>query len=100
MRLIIAMALLSVPASEAIASNRAKISPTEMAEAINEVANLSGHRYGPLPIRAADIRVLKCIGPDEEPTEFECVWQHRSAGKWVRYKSWLAIDGKGWHVID
>lgn len=100
MRCIVAMSLLSVLASEAIASSRARISPAEMAEAINEIANLPGYRYGPLPIRAADVRVLKCIGPDEEPTESECEWQHRSAGKWVRHKSWLAIDGKGWHVID
>jgi len=71
-----------------------------MAKAIAEIANTPVYRYGPKPIKAADIRMLRCAGPDEEPTEFECQWQHRVSNKWVRYKTWLAIDGKGWHVID
>lgn len=65
-----------------------------------EVVNTPIYRYGPNPIRPADVRVIRCVAPDEEPTEFECVWQHQVAGKWVRHTTWFAIDGKGWHVIN
>jgi len=92
--------LLTVLACPTFASNRAHVSALEMAKAIAEVAHTPAYDYGREPIRAADIRVLRCIGPDEEPTEFECVWQHRTPHKWVRYKTWLAIDGRGGHVID
>ena len=100
MKYVIAAILLTSLAGAALASNRAHVSASEMANAITEVANTPVYRYGPKPIRPADIRVLKCVGPDEEPTEFECVWERRAAGRWVRYKTWLAIDGKGWQVID
>ena len=51
-------------------------------------------------IAAKDIRVLRCKGPEEEPTEFECTWLQRSSGRWKLEKTWLAIDGDGWHDID
>jgi len=92
--------LLATLASPAFASHRARVSATDIANAIAEVRNTPAYHYGREPIRPADIRVLKCVGPDEETTEIECVWQHRSLGKWVQHKTWLAIDGKGWHVID
>jgi hypothetical protein len=48
----------------------------------------------------ADIRAVHCIAPDEEPTEFECKWEQRTKGGWVKRTTWLAIDGNGWHVMD
>jgi len=100
MKCLLAVFLLTASAGSVTASVSAHISGIEMAKAVNEIAGTPVYRYGPKPIRAIDIRVLKCIAPDEEPTEFTCIWQHRESGKWVRYKTPLAIGKKGWQVID
>jgi|SRR5579859_2568746 len=88
-----------IPAS-AMAINRAQISPSEMVAAIKiaDSAQLDG--VNAAEAAASSIRVKRCIGPDEEPTEFECLWQTRGKDGWINHKSWLAIDGRGWHFID
>ena len=89
--------ILALP-SMATGANVAKISPRELAQAINR-ADARSVPYTKAKISPADIRISKCIGPDEEPTEFECTWRQRS-DHWALRKTWLAIDSRGWRVID
>ena len=81
------------------AVNRANISAGEFSRAIN-AADAGSVPYRKVKIYPSDIRALRCIGPNEEPTEFECAWRQRSRHGWVGRKTWIAIDGRGWHVID
>ena len=74
------------------AADDPKPSSAELAKAIRE----SEGRI----IAAKDIRVLRCNGPKEEPTEFECTWLQRSNGHLKLQKTWFAIDRDGWHDID
>lgn len=85
----LAVAFLPVPIH---AETKAYPTAAELARALNG-------RNGQV-ISAFDIRVGRCIGPDEEPTEFECTWRQRTRGKWERFKTWFAIDGDHWVVID
>ena len=83
----------------ALTANRAKVSSIELAQAINfwdAVATPQKKER----ISPPDIRIIQCVGPDEEPTEFQCTWRQRVGHGWVRRTTWLAIDGEGWHVID
>jgi hypothetical protein len=81
------------------AANRANVSADELAQAIN-AAGVGSVPYRKAKISSSDIRAIRCIGPDEEPTEFECTWRQRSRHGWIGRKTWVAIDGRGWHVID
>jgi hypothetical protein len=84
------------PVAEA---NTAHISAEELAAAVNQAdSSAVPYRHGKLS--AADVRRVKCIGPDEEPTEFQCSWQQRTPGGWAKRETWLAIDGRTWKVID
>ncbi len=91
--------ILAGMATAADAQNRATVSPEEMARAFNEFDEAI-NRDRHVPVLARDIRVQRCIGPEEEPTEFECRWKQKTAKGWTRHRNWLAIDGKGWHIID
>ena len=86
--------------ADAFAANHVRISPREMVAAIKRAdpAQLDGVDAD--TISHSSVRVIRCVGPDEEPTEFECVWQTRSKTGWISHKSWLAVDGNGWHFID
>jgi hypothetical protein len=66
--------------------------PAELARAIGQV---SKQRLSP-----QDVRPLRCTELAEEPTEFECRWAQRIAGRWQRFSTYLAIDGSGWTIID
>ncbi|EIZ78840.1 hypothetical protein WSK_2383 [Novosphingobium sp. Rr 2-17] len=88
-----------IPAS-ALAVNRAQITPSEMMAAIRAADPAQLDDVDAANVTVSSIRVIRCIGSDEEPTEFECVWQTRSKGGWTNHKSWLAIDGRGWHFIN
>jgi hypothetical protein len=89
-------ALLSLPSAGF--ANSAKVSPRELSKAI-DAADPQLVPYRTKKVSPADIRDVRCTGPDEEPTEFQCTWrQHTNAG-WIRRQTWLAIDGDGWHVI-
>jgi hypothetical protein len=83
-----------------MAINRAHIPPAQMVAAIKSAdpAQLNGVKAS--EITSSSVCVIRCIGPDEEPTEFECVWQSRGKRGWITHRSWLAIDGRGWHFID
>lgn len=94
-----ALALLLVPTG-AFAANHARISPEELVFAIREADPVQLEGVDPATITTSSVRVVRCVGPDEEPTEFECVWQARGEKGWIKHKNWLAVDGSGWHFID
>ncbi len=52
------------------------------------------------PVSSADIRKLSCEFFEEEPSEAACKWQQRRGRKWVRFSTYVAVDGDGWHLID
>jgi hypothetical protein len=93
-----AFMVLTLPAT-AMAANHAKVSPTELARAIN-LADRRSVPYRKGKISPSDILIIKCTGPDVEPTEFDCAWRQRTGRRWVGRKTWLAIDGSGWQVVD
>jgi len=86
---LIALLLLAAPVSSGSAG------PTSRAFA-KALAEHTGRQ-----VNAADLRRLSCksFGADE-PTEAECRWQQRVRGKWKRYSTYVAVDGRGWHLID
>lgn len=86
-------------ASSALATNYAKVTPRQLAHAIAE-NRLESAPYLHGKISPADIRIIRCAGPDEEPTEFRCTWQQRTGAGWVKRETWLAIDGEGWHINE
>jgi hypothetical protein len=68
-------------------------SPTEFA---NALADFSGKQ-----VTVADVRHLSCRGfGADEPTEAECSWQQRIGKSWKPYSTYIAVDGRGWHLID
>jgi hypothetical protein len=87
-----------VSAAPASADNRATISPRELADAVNR-AGVRAVPYLKGVLSPRDIRSVRCLGPDEEPTEFQCSWRQRTEHGWKTRRTWLAIDGEGWHVI-
>jgi hypothetical protein len=93
-----ALGLILFAAMPAAAANRAKVSPEQIAAAINE-ADVSMVPYREGNVMSEDIRSVRCIGSDEEPTEFECAWRQRTKHGWAKRTNWLAIDKTGWHVI-
>lgn len=47
------------------------------------------------------IRGVRCKGFEEEPTEFVCTWRQRDAGgRWLKWSTYLAIDGERFVLID
>jgi hypothetical protein len=86
-------------ATAAQAAHHARISPQDFARVVS-IADATSVPYRTRTISASDVRALRCIGPDEEPTEFRCTWRRRSSHGWKRRETWIAIDGKGWRVID
>lgn len=72
--------------------NLAVPSASEMAKAIGEFTRSRGPPH--------DIRNIACQRFKEEPTEAECKWQQKSGARWRRYSSFLAVDARGWHLID
>jgi hypothetical protein len=87
--MLIALFLLSVPP----VSSSAGPTTQEFASALAE------HKGG--PVKATDLRHLSCkgFGPDE-PTEADCNWRQRVGSTWKRYSTYVAVDGRGWHLID
>lgn len=67
--------------------------PRELARAL---ANYTGQHVSP-----TNIRRLSCQGfGEDEPTEAVCKWQQRIGRNWKHYSTYVAIDGRGWHLID
>ena len=63
--------------------------PAEFAKALSE------------HVEADDLHRLSCKGfGADEPTEAECRWLQRVRGKWKRYSTYVAVDERGWHLID
>jgi len=71
--------LLALPSS-AQAVNRAEVTPAELARALIPVASIRAYHIDKTRIRPTDLRILRCVGPEEEPTEFECTWLQRTKG--------------------
>ena len=67
--------------------------PAEFAKALSEHTGRN--------VNAADLRRLCCkdVGADE-PTEAKCRWQQRVGVKWRKFSTYVAIDARGWHLID
>lgn len=100
MRVLLPVAALAMLLVEPVAAvNRVRITPREMMAAIKRAGRAELDGVDPAKVTIRSVRVVRCIGPDEEPTEFECRWQTRDKGVWKTHKSWLAIDRKGWHFI-
>lgn len=100
MKIRLLTALLWALPAGALAANHAHISPSELVTAIKRADRLQLDGVDAARVTASSVRVVRCTGPDEEPTEFECIWQTHGNNGWVMHKSWLAVDGKGWHFID
>jgi len=98
MKAICAVALL-VAATPGSAMVRATVTPVELADAINRADGALVPYRGSV-LLAKDIKSVRCVGPDEEPTEFRCSWFQRSRRGWVKRRPWLAADGKGLQVMD
>jgi len=99
MRTTAAIVVVLLVATPALAVVREVVTPQELAAAINK-ADAPLVPYRKTRISPADIRAVRCTAPDEEPTEFECKWQQRIKGGWVKRATWLAVDGSGWYVMD
>jgi hypothetical protein len=67
-------------------------SPAELAEALGEFTGK--------PVSASDVRGLSCEGIEEEPTEAVCKWDQMKSGEWMQFSTYVAVDGRGWHLID
>jgi hypothetical protein len=47
------------------------------------------------------VRHVRCQSFEEEPTEFVCRWLQRNrAGRLEEWSTYLAVDAKGYHLID
>lgn len=65
-----------------------------------EFANALAEHTG-AHVKVTDVRHLSCKGfGADEPTEANCGWQQRSGKNWKRYSTNVAVDGRGWHLID
>jgi hypothetical protein len=68
-------------------------SPAEFASAL---AAFTGK-----PVKAANVRHLSCKGfGADEPTEADCSWQQRVGTNWKGFSTYVAVDARGWHLID
>jgi hypothetical protein len=86
-------------ASSSAMAGYATVTPQVLARAINNADSmLVPYRVRPLLPR--DIRAIRCVASDEEPTEFQCKWRQRIKAAWVKRMTWLTIDGNGWRVMD
>jgi hypothetical protein len=94
-----ALALLLIPTG-ASGANHARISTREMVAAIKRADQAQLNGVDAATVSVSSVRVIRCVEPDEEPTEFECAWQTRGKTGWINHKSRLAVDSKGWHFID
>ena len=94
-----ALALLLFPTG-AFAANHARLSASELVRAIKRADPVQVDGIDAAQITISSVRVIRCVGPDEEPTEFECVWQTHGKDGWIEHRSWLAVDGDGRHFID
>lgn len=92
-----AIVLLAAPIADAAVHRT--VTPKELAAAINKAARqLVPYRV--TTMSPSDIREVRCIAPDEEPTEFRCKWRQRVRGGWVKRTTWLTFDTNGWRVMD
>ncbi len=99
MRTIAAIAIVLFGASSAVPAVRRAVTPEALATAINN-ADAELVPYRKTKVSPANVREVRCIAPDEEPTEFECKWEEHTQGGWIKRTTWLTIDGNGWRVMD
>lgn len=78
----------------------APLSAEELTQAVNEA---DARAFAPpltSNVSVAEVQVVRCRRPGEEPTEIECNWREHIAGRWIDRRTWFAADAHGWHVID
>jgi hypothetical protein len=95
----IAPAALLLAFSSAAWANSIRVSPKELAGVINRARPSDVHPTAD-KLSPHDIRRVRCIGPDEEPTEFDCRWEQHTRRGWVKRSTWIAIDGDHLVSID
>lgn len=99
MKTTLALVLALIALAPVAEANTARVSAEQLAGAVNRADSRSvPYRHGKLS--PSDVRGVRCIGPDEEPTEFQCNWQQRTGHGWANRETGLAIDGGTWKVID
>lgn len=99
MKAIAAVTVMLFAASPSASVVHATVTPQELALAINK-ADAALVPYRTKTMSPGNIRAVRCIAPDEEPTEFQCTWQQGIKGGWLKRTTWLAIDGNGWRVMN
>jgi hypothetical protein len=88
------MLQVAIPFIALAAANGGFAGPT-VAEFAKALAEFTGN-----PVAVSDVRRLSCKGFEEEPTEAQCYWQQKSGNKWKRFSTYVAVDERGWHLID
>lgn len=51
-------------------------------------------------ITVQSIRLVKCVAPQEEPTEFRCDWRLQASRGWRSHRNWMTLDAAGWRGMD
>jgi hypothetical protein len=66
--------------------------------AVELASALARYRSRPSP---PQVRKVRCEGFLEEPTEWECTYEQRApSGLWARWSTYVAVDGRGFLLID
>jgi hypothetical protein len=82
-------------------ASTAHVSPAELVRAIQRAGEAAEPDADVARLSPRKVRVTRCVGPSEEPTEFRCAWLERTSKRWRKHETWLAIDGqRGWADID
>jgi hypothetical protein len=76
----------------AAGGSAASPTPAELAKAVEAFTGR--------PVAATDVRHVACAAIEEEPTEAVCKWEQKIGKRWQRYSTTVAVDGKGWLLID
>jgi hypothetical protein len=51
-------------------------------------------------VAPTDITHIACLPREADRTEFACRWRQREDRTWLGWRSYLAVSGDGWHLID
>jgi len=100
MRAAITFMVLIAASSTSFATHRARVSRAEFAQALKRADPAFLGKADRSLISMRSVRVVRCIAPDEEPTEFQCDWQLRTKRGWQPHRNWMTVDANGWRVMD
>src|SRR6185312_13836046 len=83
---------LAATGASALAASDPSPSSAEVAAAVQEFSGWS--------VGADHVRSVSCARIEEEPTEFACKWRQKVGGRWKGFRSYFALAGSGWQLID